>query len=35
MADNQTWYGYTKDEYYELVWQPGDPFWEDLKEAAE
>jgi len=24
------WFGYTRDEYYELQWQPGDPEWEEL-----
>ena len=26
-----TWYGYTREEYYEQVWQPGDPHWEELE----
>ena len=30
MANNETWYGYSREEYYELVKQPNDPEWEDL-----
>lgn len=26
-----TWYGYTREEYYELIWQEGDPHWEELE----
>lgn len=26
-----TWYGYTREEYYDLIWQPGDPHWEELE----
>lgn len=33
MDDNQTWFGYTREEYYQLVKQPLDPEWEELKEA--
>ena len=25
-----SYFGYSKDEYYELQWQPGDPHWEEL-----
>lgn len=35
MAQNTVWFGYNRSEYYDLIWQPGDPEWEDLKEAAE
>ena len=30
MTNNETWYGYTRNEYYALVKQPQDPEWEDL-----
>jgi hypothetical protein len=32
MANNETWYGYSREEYYELVKQPNDPEWEDLEQ---
>jgi hypothetical protein len=36
MTSTQTWYGYTEQEYNELVKQPNDPEWKDLiEEAAE
>jgi hypothetical protein len=24
------WFGYNRDDYYELYWQPGYPHWEEL-----
>lgn len=33
--EEKTWYGYSKEEYYALVYQPGDPEWENLTETAE
>jgi len=30
MTQLAKWFGYTRDEYYEQVWQPGDPQWEEL-----
>ena len=35
MDENQTWFGYSREEYYKLVKQPEDPEWEELEEAAE
>lgn len=32
---DDTWYGYTEQEYTDLVKQPNDPEWADLKEADE
>jgi hypothetical protein len=34
MTATQTWYGYTEQEYNELVKQPNDPEWKDLVEEA-
>ena len=34
MDSNDTWYGYTREEYEELVKQPQDPEWLDLVEGA-
>lgn len=33
MARDAVWFGYTRSEYYDLIWQPGDPEWEDLEPA--
>jgi hypothetical protein len=30
MTNSQTWYGYTREEYYALIKQPNDPDWEQL-----
>lgn len=35
MTPDAIWYGYTRVEYYELIWQPGDPEWEDLEQESE
>lgn len=35
MNTNDTWYGYTEQEYTELVKQPNDPEWEDLVEETQ
>lgn len=35
MTQDQTWYGYTEQEYTELIKQPMDPEWADLEESDE
>jgi hypothetical protein len=35
MTKTQTWYGYTEQEYNELVKQPGEPEWCDLQLSPE
>ena len=35
MAKLIKWFGYTRDEYYAVIWLPGEPHWEQLEQDHE